>query len=163
MPPFIVRPRVKDSAVHEPVLDLKHLPWSAKKEAVRVFYKEMWDHADTSLVPGLFHPDFTFRGSLGPELVGHAQFIEYVHFVTRALGQYTSDILGMAEEGNQVFAKLRFHGLHQGQLLGMQPTGRHVWWHGMPIFTFEGPLIRDLWVLGDLHSLAARLRSEIAA
>jgi len=45
-----------------------------QKEAVRVFYKEMWGNADTSLVPGLFHRDFTFRGSLGPELAGYEQF-----------------------------------------------------------------------------------------
>jgi predicted ester cyclase len=146
--------------MHEPVLDLTSAPWSPQKEAVRVFYKEMWDNADISLVPGLFHLAFTFRGSLGPELTGHDQFIGYVRFVTGALGQYTSDILAIAEEGNRVFAKLRFHGFHRGQLLGVQPTGRHVWWHGMPIFTFDGPLIRDLWVLGDLYNLAARLRGE---
>jgi predicted ester cyclase len=144
--------------MYERVLDLETVRWSPQKEAVRVFYKEMWDNADTSLVPRLFHPGFTFRGSLGPELVGYEQFDGYVRFVTGALGRYTSDILTIAEEGNQIFAKLRFHGFHQGELLGVPPTGRHVWWHGMPIFTFDGPLIRDLWVLGDLHSLAARLR-----
>ena len=143
--------------MHEPVLDLKSVSWSPQKEVVRVFYKEMWDHADTSLVPRLLHSDFTFRGSLGNEFVGHEQFIGYVRHVTTALGRYTSDILAIAEEGNQVFAKLRFHGFHRGELLGVRPTGRHVWWHGMPIFTFDGGLIRDLWVLGDLHNLAARL------
>ncbi len=146
--------------MHEAVLDLNTVPWSPRKEAVRVFYKEMWDNADTSLVPRLFHPDFTFRGSLGPELVGYEQFNGYVRLVTGALGEYTSDILAIAEEGNQVFAKLRFHGFQRGELLGVQPTGRHVWWHGMPVFTFDGPLIRDLWVLGDLHNLAARLRGQ---
>lgn len=146
--------------MHEAILNLKTVPWSPQKEAVRVFYKEMWDSADTSLVPHLFHPNFTFRGSLGPELTGHEQFIGYVRFVTGALGQYTSDILAIVEEGNQVFAKLRFHGFHRGELLGVQPTGRHVWWDGMPIFTFDGSLIRDLWVLGDLYNLAARLRGE---
>ena len=146
--------------MHEAILKLETVPWSLQKEAVRVFYKEMWDNADTSLVPHLFHPNFTFRGSLGPELTGHEQFNGYVRFVTGALGQYTSDILAIVEEGNQVFAKLRFHGFHRGELLGVPPTGRHVWWHGMPIFTFDGPLIRDLWVLGDLYNLAARLRGE---
>jgi hypothetical protein len=81
-----------------------------------------------------------------------------VHLVIGALGNYNPDILAMVEEGNQVFAKLPSHGIHQGELLGVQPTGRHVRWHGMPVFTFDGPLIRDLWVLGDLHNLAARLR-----
>lgn len=146
--------------MHEPVLDLSTVPWTPQKEAVRVFYKEMWDNADTSLVPGLFHPDFTFRGSLGPELTRYEQFNGYVRLVTGALGAYTSDILAIAEEGNQVFAKLRFHGVHRGELLGVKPSGQHVWWHGMPIFTFDGPRIRDLWVLGDLYNLAARLRGE---
>lgn len=146
--------------MHEPVLDLSTVPWSSQKEAVRVFYKEMWDNADISLVPKLLHPDFSFRGSLGPVLVGHEQFNGYVRHVTGALRDYTSDILAIVEEGEQVFAKLRFHGFHRGELLGVPPSGRHVWWHGMPIFTFDGPLIRDLWVLGDVYNLAARLRGE---
>ena len=110
----------------EPALDLAQVPWSRQKEMVRVFYKEMWDHANTTLVPRIFHPDFTFRGSLGPTLVGHERFIGYVEFVTGALGEYTSDILAVAEEGNRVFAKLRFHGYHRRELFGVPPSGRHV-------------------------------------
>jgi len=142
----------------EPPLDLSKVPWSHQKEIVRVFYKEMWDHADTSLVPRIFHPDFTFRGSLGPRLVGHKQFTGYVEFVTGALERYTSDILAIGEEGSQVFGKLRFHGYHRRELFGVPPTGRHVWWYGTPIFTFDGDLVRDLWVLGDIHGLVERLK-----
>ena len=144
----------------EPALDLSQVAFSRQKELVRVFYKEMWDHANTALVPHIFHPDFTFRGSLGPQLVGHQQFVGYVEFVTGALGQYTSDILALGEEGNRVFGKLRFHGYHHRELFGVQPTGRHVWWYGTPIFTFEGELVRDLWVLGDIYGLIGRLKGE---
>ena len=31
-------------------------------------------------------------------------------------------------------------------------------WIGMPIFTFEGAKVRDLYVLGDIHGLIAQLR-----
>jgi len=141
-------------------LDLPRAPWSHQKEVVRRFYKEMWDCADVTLVPQIFHPDFTFRGSLGQQLVGHAQFIGYVEHVTGSLDRYTSDILAIAEEGNQVFAKLRFHGFHRRELFGVAPAGRHVWWHGMPIFTFDGSLVRDLWVLGDVHNLIRRLQGQ---
>jgi predicted ester cyclase len=89
--------------------------------------------------------------------VGHEQFIGYVKFVTGALDQYTSDILALVEEGNQVFGKLRFHGYHRGVLFDVEPTGRHVWWYGTPIFTFEGELVKNLWVLGDIHGLIGRL------
>ena len=144
----------------ERALTFEGVQLSRQKEIVRAFYKDMWDHADTSLIPTIFHSDFTFRGSLGPVLTGHDQFAGYVDLVTTAFDNYTSDILAMVEEGNRVMAKLRFHGLHQGELFGVSPTGRQVWWYGMPVFTFEGAKVRDLWVLGDIHNLLARLKGE---
>ena len=78
--------------------------------------------------------------------------------MTGALGQYTSDILVIIEEGNRVSGKMRFHGFHRKELFGVSPSGRHVWWTGMPIFAFEGAKVRDLFVLGDIHGLIGRLK-----
>ena len=148
--------------MHEIPLDLSRVRLSAQKEVVRVFYKEMWDRADVSLVPQIFHPDFTFRGSLGPQLVGHREFVGYVEFVTGTFERYTSDILSLVEDGPQVFGRLRFHGHHRRELFGVPPSGRHVWWYGTPLFTFDGERVRDLWVLGDIHALIGRLKGESA-
>jgi predicted ester cyclase len=145
----------------EPALDLRNVKLSPQKEIVRIFYKELWDHADKSLIPQIFHADFTFRGSLGPVLVGHEQFGGYVDYITGALGDYTSDVLALVEDGNQVMGKLRFHGIHRKELFGVPPSGRHVWWHGTPLFTFDGSKVRDLWVLGDIHQLIQRLDGRI--
>jgi hypothetical protein len=41
----------------------------------------------------------------------------------------------------------------------MPSSGRHGRWTGMPIFTFEGSRVRDLYVLGDIHGLIERLKS----
>lgn len=141
----------------EPTLDLKGVKLSPQKEMVRVFYKELWDHADKSLIPTLFHADFTFRGSLGPTRIGHDGFASYVDLVTGTFDNYTTDILAMIEEGPRVSGKMRFHGHHRKELFGVPPTGRHVWWIGMPIFTFDEGKIRDLYVLGDVHGLIARM------
>lgn len=144
----------------EPAMTFEGIRLSPRKEVVRVFYKELWDHADKSLIPRLFHPGFTFRGSLGPVLVGHDAFAGYVDSVTATFGDYTTDIILMIEEGPRIAGKMRFHGYHRRTLFGVEPSGRHVWWTGMPIFTFEDGRIRDLYVLGDIHALIARMRSE---
>ena len=144
----------------EPALSFDGMTLSPQKETVRLFYNELWDRGDKTLIAKIFHPDFTFRGSLGPTLVGHDQFAGYVDWVTGALGDYTSDILTLVEEGNRVCGKLRFHGIHRQELFGVPPSGRHVWWTGMPIFTFDGAKVRDLFVLGDIHGLIARLKGE---
>lgn len=44
-------------------------------------------------------------------------------------GPNSSDTPALAEEGSQVFAKLRFHGDHQAGLPGVAPTDRCVGWH----------------------------------
>jgi predicted ester cyclase len=146
--------------VDEPALMFGKTVLSEQKETVRVFYKEMWDHADKSLIPTIFHPGFTFRGSLGPSLVGFDEFAGYVDWVTSVFGQYTTDILAMIEEGNRVSGKMRFHGFHREEVFSVPPSGRHVWWIGMPIFTFDGAKVRDLYVLGDIHGMIGRLRGE---
>jgi predicted ester cyclase len=64
----------------------------------------------------------------------------------------------MIEAGNRVGGKMRFHGFHRKELSGVPPGGRHVWWTGMPIFTFEGTKVRDLFALGDIHGLISRLK-----
>lgn len=141
----------------EAEIDLTPAHLSVQKNVVRVFYKDLWDKADLSLVAQIFHPDFTFRGSLGPVLVGHQQFSAYVRWLTDTLDDYTSDILELVEEGHRVSGKLRFHGVHRRTLFGEPPTNGRVWWYGAPIFTFDGPLVRDLWVLGDVYGLRSRL------
>lgn len=134
---------------------------SPQKEVVRKFYQDMWDNGDVELIPEIFHTDFTFRGSLGPVLVGHSKFAEYVRWVTGSLEHYTSDILCLIEEGNQVSGKMRFHGIHRKPLFGLPPSGRHVWWFGAPVFTFSGNKVRDLWVLGDIHGLIGRIEHSV--
>ena len=142
----------------EPSLNFDGVTLSPQKETVRAFYKDMWDRADKSLIPKIFHPHFTFRGSLGPTLIGYDAFAGYVDWVTGAFSQYTTDILALIEEGNRVSGKMRFHGFHRKELFGVPPTGKHVWWTGMPIFTLEGAKVRDLYVLGDIHGLIGRLK-----
>lgn len=146
--------------MHEPALDFTGVTLSPQKEVVRVFYKELRDHADKSLIPQIFHQGFTFRGSLGPTLTGYDEFAGYVDYVTAALGDYTTDILAMIEEGNRVSGKMRFHGFHRKEMFGVPPSGRHVWWTGMPIFTFAGGKVRDLYVLGDIYGLIGRLKGD---
>ena len=72
-----------------------------------------------------------------------------------ALSQIAGDVLGSggasaARCGSTVFIAK--------ELFGVPPSGRHVWWTGMPIFTFQGTKVRDLFVLGDIHGLISRLK-----
>ena len=118
----------------------------------------MWNKADTSLVAGLMHDTVTFRGSLGPQLRGHAAVAAYVDQVTQALADYTCDIEGMVEEGDSIAVRLMFHGRHRGVFMGFAPSGEVVAWAGSAHFTFRDDKIADIWVLGDVHGLIRQLQ-----
>lgn len=133
---------------------------SAQLETVRLFYHEMWNRADKSRIAEVFHPDFTFRGSLGPVLVGHEQFAGYVDAVVRALPDFLCEILETTEQANRVVARMRFSGTQEGEMMGFAPTGRRVAWDGSAHFTFRDRLVADLWVLGDVHGLLQRLAAN---
>lgn len=132
-------------------------------ELVRSFYAEIWNRGDLSFVPVLLQDEFTFRGSLGEQRRGHAGFAEYVQMVRGALGDYRCDILDLVAEGTRAFARMRFSGVHRGELLGRAPTGRRVEWAGAALFTVgEDGRLSDLWVLGDVHGLLAQLAGGTA-
>jgi predicted ester cyclase len=128
------------------------------RQAVEDFYDRIWNRRDKAAIADLIHPDFTFRGSLGPTTTGHAAFAAYVGMVTGALGDYRCTILDLVAEGDRAFARMRFEGIHRGPFMGFSPTGRRVEWAGAALFTLKSDKIADLWVLGDVNGLREQLQ-----
>jgi steroid delta-isomerase-like uncharacterized protein len=130
------------------------------KRQVRKFYEVLWNARDKDAIPTVLHENVTFRGSLGQEKRGHEGFSQYVDMVHTALGDYRCIIEELVAEGNKVFAKMTFTGIHRERFMGFPPTNKRVSWNGCALFTFRGERIEDVWVLGDLKSLEALLESN---
>lgn len=66
----------------------------------------------------------------------------------------------VADEDNVAFA-YTLTGTHQGEFMGIAPTGRHIWVRGMQIGRFEQGLMVERWgssdELGLLKQLGARV------
>ncbi len=113
-------------------------------------------------MPSVLHADFTFRGSLGDEKRGHDGFAEYVEMVHTPLGDYRCVVEELVEEGDRVFAKMSFGSVHKNRFMGYEHSGKRLRWTGCALFAFRGRKIADLWVLGDLKSLADQLERNSA-
>ena len=124
---------------------------------VERFYERIWNAGDLDAVSELLSQDFCFRGSLGVELRGREAFKDYVCSVRNTLASYRCEILDCVTEDNQAFAKMRFSGVHVAPLRGYLPTAKPLHWLGAALFRFTDGMIVELWVLGDLVGLDARL------
>ena len=120
-------------------MTLDRLLLSPKKEVVRAFYKDMWDHADKSSNPENISLKASLSGVRSAQSSSATISLPAMLTGLPAHRQYTTDILVMIEEGNCVSGKMRFHGYHRGELFAVAPNGRHVWWTGTPIFHLRGP------------------------
>lgn len=130
---------------------------------VRIFYEVLWNAGQLDVASALLSDRFTFRGSLGRETSGRDAFLLYVQDVRSALADYRCDILDCVAHGEQAFTKMRFSGRHVAEFRGFAPTGKPVSWLGAAHFRFDGPMIAELWVLGDLAGLDAMLTANQAA
>lgn len=120
---------------------------------VQSFYDDLWNGNQVHLIAALLTPDFRFRGSIGPEVVGHADFAAYIKRLKGAVGNLDCKIRNLSGEAPEVVARMRFTGLHLGEFYGWEPTGKSITWTATAVFTLEGTRIADLWVLGDLEDL----------
>ena len=129
---------------------------------VAAFHARIWNAGDEQ-VDDLLTQDFRFRGSLGTEAHGPAEFLEYVRFVRGSLANYHCEILDCVTELSRAFARMLFSGIHVASFRGVPPAGKFVQWHGAALFTFREHTIAELWVLGDLTGLDAVLRMNAGA
>lgn len=135
---------------------------SERKAVVAQFYHDMWNKADKSLIADILEPDFTYRAPLGPILKGQAQFAGYVDNVLTAISGFTCEILDMVEEGDTVAASIRFSGTHSGIMFDVAPTNRQVEWVGTGFFKFSGDRVREIWVVGEIHTLFGQMTDNEA-
>lgn len=137
---------------------------AANVELIGRFYREMWDRFDETLIPVLLAEDFRFRGSLGNETVGHAQFAEYMRLIRRGFPDFTNHVEETITQGDRSFARLTYRGTHRGEVLGIPPTGRRIEYAGAAVFRFRGGKVAETWVLGDVWGLVRQLRGgEVAS
>ena len=127
---------------------------------VQQFYDRIWNTGDLEAVAVLVSEDFGFRGSLGAESKGREGFADYVRSVRSSLSKFRCEIFECVTEDDRAFAKMRFSGVHSGELRGNPPTGLPVHWLGAALFRFEKETISELWVLGDLNGLDELLKKN---
>ncbi len=133
------------------------------KTLVERFYYEVWNRADAAVAREILHPEFRFRGSLGPERRSPEGFIDYMQAIHSALADYTCTIDDLVVSEYRAAARMTFSGRHRARLFDAEPTHRQVRWAGAAFFATNDRQIQELWVLGDVDNLKRQLNAPPGA
>ena len=127
------------------------------KSVVRRYYSEIWNRWSDPALEELLSPEIVFRGSIGTEVKGIAEFKQYRERIRAAFPDFHNHIEELIAEGDHVAAHLTYTGTHRGELFGFEGTGRKITYQGLAVFQCkEGKIVRG-FVLGDTESLKRQL------
>jgi predicted ester cyclase len=132
---------------------------SPEERLVRRFYDDAWNRWDDAAVDELLAVGFSFRGSLGDEVVGRDRWRAYRNRVRRAVPDFHNEIVDLIRAPGRVAARLVFSGHHRGVLLGRLGRGEPINYVGAAFFECADDRLIAAWVLGDLDALHRQIRS----
>ena len=128
------------------------------KTNVRRFIEEGWNQGNTAVFDELFAADYLGHDPNGP-LHGPEGFKQYFATYRSAFPDTHLTIEDQIAEGDKVVTRWTATGTHQGPLMGIVPSGKHVTITGITITRIaSGKAVED-WVnfdtLGMLQQIGA--------
>lgn len=127
------------------------------KEAVLLYYEELWNEKNKKYIDILFHDEITFRGSLSVHTKGKKEFEKYLIGLTTGIPNLYHGVETIVCEKNLVAVRVHYNGVHTGKLFELGATGKKIQYNGASFFKFKDNKIADIWVLGDLIDLQKQL------
>lgn len=88
---------------------------------------------------------------------------EHIQFFQSVFPGYTLEAHDLIAEGDKVVVRATVHGVHQGELMGLAPTGRQVAFGAIIIYRLAGGKIVEHWLQVDQTGMMQQLTEEAAA
>jgi predicted ester cyclase len=126
------------------------------KAIVRRFFEEGPSKGNLIDADKLLSPDFTMHTPL-PASPGIRGIHEVITTCRAAFEHLNVTIEEMIAEGDNVAARFTAHGIHKGDFMGLQSTGKPITMTGMEIFRIKDGRIVELWGEANLLGLMQQL------
>lgn len=104
-----------------------------------------------------FSADCVFHAAGGREIRGLEGLKQLITRILRAFPDHHETIDDMVAEGDKVVALVRWTGTHQGEYLGIAPTGKQVTYTAITIYRIVGGKVVESWQEGDRVGLMQQL------
>ncbi|MFB7722538.1 ester cyclase [Nocardia sp. NPDC056100] len=123
------------------------------KQLVDTFIQELFTKGNLDAVDRYLTPDFVNHDDPFPGAPAGAEGLRIAAAMFRAaLPDWHSDIDQLIAEGDLVVERFTAQGTHQGELMGVAPTGNTLVLTGIQIFRVAGDRIAERW--GRLDDIA---------
>lgn len=128
------------------------------KAVVRKFLEEVFGGGDLELIEELFAPDYVLHDPVLPEEVrGQEGMRGYVSMYRGAYPDTAFTIEDQISDGDEVVTRWTGQGTHEGELMGVPPTGNRVTVTGIEVDRIVDGKIGETWVVYDALGMMQQL------
>ena len=128
------------------------------KTLARRWFEDLFSRGDLDAANEILSADFVDHLSHEDER-GLEELRRYVTVYRAAFPDIQDTVVDIVAEGDKGVVRWTSRGTHQGEFMGIAPTGRHVTFTGMRLFRIAENKIAESWVnidqLGLLEQLGA--------
>lgn len=129
-------------------------------DIITQFTQDVWNGRDYDRVADLQTDDYVQHGpQSGMELHGTAAVVENIRSIHDGFSdlEATVDLVFSDENGEYVSAVYTHRGTHDGEFMGIPPSGEHVEINSMGVFRIEDGSVAEGWVQADFLGLLQEL------
>ena len=119
------------------------------KTIARRFNEDVWGRGDEAALEELLAADFIDHGALpgqSPDREGHKQILAAFLSAFPDLNVTTEDIIA---EGDKVVSRWTARGTHQGEPMGIAPSGNEVTFTGIDVLRISEGKVVERWAEGN--------------
>jgi steroid delta-isomerase-like uncharacterized protein len=129
------------------------------KTLARRWFEDLFSRGDLDAADEILSQDFldhlTHEDERGLEELKH-----YVGIYRNAFPDIEDTVEDIVAEGEKVVVRWKSSGVHEGEFMGVAPTGTHVTFTGMRLFRIADNKIVESWVNLDERGLQEQLGAE---
>jgi predicted ester cyclase len=128
------------------------------KALFRRLMEEVFDRGNISLIDELFAPDFVEHEELPPGIPAGSEGVKQLSTMFRsAFPDFKATIDDMIAEGDKVVVRGTWSGTHEGEFMGIPPTGKRVSFGVIDIVRIAGGKFVEHWGQMDNMGLMQQL------
>jgi steroid delta-isomerase-like uncharacterized protein len=129
----------------------------ANKALVRRFVEEAQSQHKLSVVDEVMDPNMIDHYGQPSSLNSVEAFKQFFGGFIAAFPDVKAVIHNQVAEGDKVVTHKTFHGTHQGEFMGIPPTGKKIAIELIDIFRITGGKLVEHWAVADMMSMMQQL------
>jgi steroid delta-isomerase-like uncharacterized protein len=127
------------------------------KDSIKRFWEEVFNKRNLKLIDSLFTEDYVYHGAAGQDVHGREGLKQFLTVYFNAFPDLYAEVEDIFGEDDRVASRAVCRGTHQGDLMGMPPTGKQIVIRVICTNRFADQKIAEDWELPDLFGMMQQL------